>query len=280
MSSELNKIIEGVLFAADRPLAVDDILNLFEEQERPERTAVKAALEQLLEHYAGRGVELKEIANGYQFQTQADLSPWVSRLWEERAPRYSRALLETLALVAYRQPITRGEVEEIRGVAVSTNIMRTLIEREWVKVVGHKEVPGRPSLYATTKEFLDYFNLKSLQDLPSLAEVVDLDEAGKKLEASLKAEQEAAEAEALAAAQLDPKPVDPDHPEAAASDFDDEADDIDIDDEALAEAMSFAKAYDVNAIINPEADDEEDDAEGDQSADDDQNHNEKATSEV
>ncbi|MEW7977772.1 MAG: SMC-Scp complex subunit ScpB [Candidatus Sedimenticola endophacoides] len=184
MSSEskLKKIIEAALFAAGEPLSVDRLLELFPEQERPERKDLRGALEALQSDYAGRGVELAEVGGGYRFNVRADFAPWVLRLWEERPARYSRALLETLALIAYRQPITRGEIEEIRGVSVSTNIMKTLLEREWVRVVGHRDVPGKPSLYATTREFLNYFGLKGLEELPTLQGIRDHDSINRELQ--------------------------------------------------------------------------------------------------
>ena len=175
-AEKLKQIIEGALLAAGKPLTVKRLSELFEESEtRPGRDEIEAALEDLAADYVDRGFEIVEVASGFRIQVRESLAPWVSRLWEEKPQRYSRALLETLALVAYRQPITRGEIEEIRGVAVSTNIMRTLLERDWVRVVGHREVPGRPAMYATTRGFLDYFNLKNLDQLPSLAAIRDLD---------------------------------------------------------------------------------------------------------
>ena len=174
-SEKLKNIIEAALLAAGEPLDVDNLLNLFPETEQPSREDVRGALKTLVEEYDGRGIELKETGGGFRIQTRAEFSEWVSRLWEERPPRYSRALLETLALVAYRQPITRGEIEEIRGVSVSTNIMKTLLEREWVRVLGHRDVPGKPAMYGTTRQFLDYFNLKNLNELPTLAEIRDID---------------------------------------------------------------------------------------------------------
>jgi len=146
------------------------------------RDAIREALDWLQADCAERGIELQHVASGYRFQVRQELAPWISRLWEERPPRYSRALLETLALIAYRQPITRGEIEAIRGVSVSTNIMKTLQEREWIRVVGHREVPGRPALYGSTRQFLDYFNLKSLDDLPALADLIGPDKARPQLE--------------------------------------------------------------------------------------------------
>jgi segregation and condensation protein B len=175
-SDRLKRILEGALLAAGKPMTVIQLESLFEEDEvRPARDEIKAALEDITNDIKGRGFELIQVASGYRFQVCDDLAPWIARLWEEKPQKYSRALLETLALIAYRQPITRGDIEEIRGVAVSSNIVRTLMDRDWVRVVGHREVPGRPAMYASTKNFLDYFNLKSLDQLPPLAEIQDLD---------------------------------------------------------------------------------------------------------
>lgn len=175
---ELKIVLEAALLAAGGPLSINQLLNLFEQDEQPGHEVVRTALEALSHDYEGRGIELKEVAGGFRMQVRQELSPWVSRLWEERPGRYSRALLETLALIVYRQPITRGEIEEVRGVSVSTSIIKTLQERGWIKVLGHREVPGRPALYGTTREFLDYFNLKSLSELPPLSELRDLDAIG------------------------------------------------------------------------------------------------------
>ncbi len=172
----LRKIIEGAILAAGQPMTIARLLELFDEEVAPSKDEIAAALLDIQAASAERGFELKEVASGWRFQVRDNLAPWVNRLWEEKPQKYSRALLETLALVAYRQPITRGDIEEIRGVAVSSHIMKTLLERDWVKVVGHRDVPGRPSLFATTRQFLDYFNLKSLEELPSLSEIRDLDE--------------------------------------------------------------------------------------------------------
>lgn len=171
----LVQIIEGALLAAGKPLTVAQLAELFEEHERPELAAIREALVEAAARCEGRGFELQEVASGFRYQVRQSLSPWVGRLWHERPQKYSRALLETLALIAYRQPITRGEIEEIRGVAVSSNIIKTLHEREWIRVVGHRDVPGRPAMYATTRQFLDYFNLKTLDQLPALAEIRDLE---------------------------------------------------------------------------------------------------------
>ena len=161
---------------SDQPLNIARFLSLFDkETDQPERGDIQAALEQLQQDYMDRGIELKEVANGYRFQVQGEYAIWVNHLFDERPPRYSRALMETLAIIAYRQPITRGEIEDIRGVSVSSSIIKTLQEREWVRVVGHRDIPGKPELLATTKSFLDYFNLKRLSDLPALAEIKDFD---------------------------------------------------------------------------------------------------------
>jgi len=173
-AQQIEKIVEAALLAADGPLTVANLVKLFHEGELDEENAskqIRDAIKVLQEQSAERGVELHRVASGYRFQVRQELSQWVSRLWEEKPPRYTRALLETLALVAYKQPVTRGDIEQVRGVSVSQNIMRTLLERDWIKVVGQREVPGRPSLYATTKAFLDYFNLQSLEQLPPLAEI-------------------------------------------------------------------------------------------------------------
>lgn len=178
----LKNILEAALLAAGRPLSVDQCLSLFLDSEQPGRDEIRAAMDELAEDYQGRAVEIKQVASGYRIQVKEDYSEWVSRLWSERPSRYSRALLETLALMAYRQPITRGEIEDIRGVSVSSNIIKTLQERDWIKVVGHRDVPGKPAMYGTTREFLDYFNLKSLDELPTLAELRDIESINAELD--------------------------------------------------------------------------------------------------
>ena len=174
VDNKVKMIVEGLLLAAGRPLTLDNIIQVFSKDEQPDSKELKLVMDSIAEDCADRGFELKEVASGFRFQVKQELSDWIAKLWEERPPRYTRALLETLALVAYRQPITRGDIEEIRGVGVSSNIVRTLLDREWIRVVGHRDVPGRPAMFATTKQFLDYFNLKSLQDLPPLSEIKDL----------------------------------------------------------------------------------------------------------
>lgn len=171
---QLKYVVEAALLAAGRPLTLDKVLELFTSKGvEADRATVRRALEGLGADYAERGIELKEVASGYRIQVRASINDWLQPLWEERAPRYTRALLETLALIAYRQPITRAEIEEVRGVAVSSNIVRTLMERGWVRVVGYRDVPGKPSMLGTTREFLDYFGLKRLEDLPPLEEIKD-----------------------------------------------------------------------------------------------------------
>jgi len=173
---ELNEIkyfIESALLAAGRPLNLDQIQNLFDQRSVPEKAQLREALAGLREDYTGRGIEVGEVASGFRMQVNASMAERLHKLWEEKPPRYSRALFETLALIAYRQPMTRGEIEEVRGVSVSSNIVRSLLEREWIRVVGHRDVPGRPALFGTTKLFLDYFGLKKLDDLPPLADLSD-----------------------------------------------------------------------------------------------------------
>lgn len=178
----IKRILEGALLASGETLNIARFGSLFEDYERPDEATMRELLGEIAAEYAGRGIELKEVASGFRIQVCKDLGPWVSRLWTEKPPRYSRALLETLSLIAYRQPITRGEIEEIRGVAVSSDMVKSLMERDWIRVVGHRDVPGRPALYATTHDFLDYFNLKSLDELPTLSEIRDLDKVNQELQ--------------------------------------------------------------------------------------------------
>ena len=179
---KLKNIVESALLASGRPLSIDQILGLFLNEEEIKREQIREALKSLTDDYAERGTELVEVASGYRFQVREQYSEWVSRLWADRPVRYTRALLETLALIAYRQPITRGEIEDIRGVSVSSSIIKTLLEREWVRVVGHRDVPGKPAMYSSTKAFLDYFKLKSLDELPTLAELRDIDSINAELD--------------------------------------------------------------------------------------------------
>jgi len=180
--ARIKHIIEAVLLASGKPLTLEQLLGVFGDGEKPERDQLRLAIDGLQEDYADRGIELVQVAGGFRIQVKQDMEPWVSRLTEEKPARYSRALLETLALIAYRQPITRGEIEDIRGVSVSSSIVKTLQEREWVRIVGHRDVPGRPAMYGTTRQFLDYFNLKGLDDLPTLMELRDIDTINAELE--------------------------------------------------------------------------------------------------
>ena len=178
-SEKVKAIIEAALLSADGPVPLDRLVGLFKDGEitadiKEKRQIIKTALKELNDECENRGVELTNLAGGYRFQSRQDLSPWISRLWDEKPPRYTRALLETLAIIAYQQPVSRGDIEQIRGVAVSPNIMRTLMDREWVQSLGHREVPGRPMLYGTTRSFLDYFGVKKLSDLPPLEEIKEL----------------------------------------------------------------------------------------------------------
>ena len=172
---KLKDIVEGALLAAGRPLTLEQLGLLFAEDERPEPKQLQTALAALRKDYADRAMELREVGSGFRIEVRSSLALWVQRLWEERPTRYSRALLETLALIAYRQPVTRAEIEDVRGVSISTSIMKTLQDREWIRIVGYRDVPGRPAMYGTTRQFLDYFGLKTLDELPTLAELRDID---------------------------------------------------------------------------------------------------------
>ena len=187
---QLKNIIEATLLTAGRPLSIDQLLTLFTSDEMPSRDEIRKVLTDLDEEYAQRGVELKQVSSGFRIQVRQELATWISRLSEERPLRYSRALLETLALIVYRQPVTRAEIEDVRGVAVSTSIMKTLIDRDWIKIVGHREVPGKPALYGTTRQFLDYFNLKSLGEMPPLAEIRSIDDIQRDLNLNLLQQQD------------------------------------------------------------------------------------------
>jgi segregation and condensation protein B len=210
----VKNVVEASLLAAGRPLTLEELTNVFDERDGTVADEVKGAIAALTEEYESRGVELLEVASGYRIQIRAAVAQPVARLWQERPAKYSRALLETLALIAYRQPITRGEIEQIRGVAVNPNIIKTLHERNWIRVVGHRDVPGKPELLGSTKEFLDYFNLKKLDDLPTLAQLKELEDL--RVQLSLPG----AEAEVLtepegsldAAPDLDSQPDDDEEP--------------------------------------------------------------------
>ena len=181
-SDFLRQILEAAIMVSDKPMDVSHLEKLFDEKERPHRDEIRAALDEITTDCRDKGFELVKVSSGYRFQTKQSLSAWVSRVWEEKPKKFSRAMLETLVLIAYRQPTTRGDIESVRGVSVSSDIIRVLDERGWIRVVGHRDVPGKPELLATTKEFLDYFNLKSLDQLPSLAEIKDFTDVDPALE--------------------------------------------------------------------------------------------------
>jgi len=199
---QLKNILEATLLAAGQPMNMEKLLEVFPEEARPEPQVIQEALQSLSEDCASRGIELKEVNSGFRFQVKQDYAQWVARLSEEKAPRYSRALLETLVLIAYRQPISRAEIEDIRGVSVSTHIIKTLHEREWIRVVGHREVPGKPALYGTTRDFLDYFNLKSLSELPPLSEIRSLEAIAAEIDNLLPPVAAAADEEGAEPAQI------------------------------------------------------------------------------
>ena len=196
--TSIKYILEAALLASAEPLSIEQMMSLFDESSRPERKDIRAALDELEADYEDRGIMLAEVASGYRVQVRPSMSSMLQPLWEERPPRYSRALFETLALIAYRQPITRGEIEDVRGVTVSTNIIRTLLDREWIRVLGHRDVPGKPEVFGTTKAFLDYFGLKRLDDLPPLAELQDIEGLNAQLEFATGEESEAVPANVTA----------------------------------------------------------------------------------
>ena len=175
MENSLNQIIEAALLSASRPLSIEEIQKLFPESDNPSKGEIREALDEVESLCSNRGVELKKVSSGFRMQVKQSLSSYIAKLWEERPKKFSKATLETLALIAYRQPITRGEIEEIRGVSIGTQLIRAILERGWIKVVGQRDIPGKPSLYATTKEFLDYFGLQHLRELPNLPDLPDLD---------------------------------------------------------------------------------------------------------
>ena len=272
---KLKQIIEGAIMASESPLSLDNLMSLFE-MDPPTRDAVRGALEEIEADCDGRGFELKKLASGYRFQVRGEYGEWVSRLWEERPQRYTRALLETLALIAYKQPITRGDIEEVRGVAVSTNIIRSLLEREWIRIVGHRDVPGRPAMYATTKSFLDYFNLSNLDELPTLSEIRDLDEMTSRLDLdepliemkTIVLSDEDIEAEIFEDTDLDEVATTVDTirenirrvmapPALDDDDDDDDSDDDDADDQPVSEDEAGV-ATDAPVIGDPTSDDDDD----------------------
>ena len=257
---ELKHLVEATLLAAGRPVTTQQLFDLFEERDRPTPEQLQAALSLLEQDYASRGIELVQVASGWRIQVRTRYVESVSRLWQERPSKYSRALLETLALVAYRQPITRSEIEEIRGVSISSTIMRTLQERNWIRVVGHREVPGRPELLGTTREFLDYFGLKSLDQLPTLAELKDLETIGVQLELP-GGKSPAAATEEIQATAEDASADDVEEEATADSDSDSAADDPELSADAEADADDeIDDDSDATPTLVASADDERDES--------------------
>jgi segregation and condensation protein B len=260
---QLKNIVEAALLAAGTPVTVDQLRALFGDESGPEKQEIRAVLKELQAEYEGRGIEIREVASGFRVQVRGNMTQWLSKLWEERPPRYSRALMETLSIIAYRQPVTRGDIEEIRGVSVTSNIIRTLLEREWIKVLGHRDVPGKPAMFGTTRDFLDYFDLKKLDDLPPLAELAQLEPVSVQLQ--LETEEEIAQGEAPAdaedssaedVAENDAADENSDADPEAASEQDEQSiaefpveDDLDDDDELLSEEEITAATEKIDAIM-------------------------------
>jgi segregation and condensation protein B len=261
--TEIKHVIEAALLAAGRPLTLDRLVEIFAAKgDGPDRATLKRVLDALAKDYEARGIELREVATGYRIQIKRTMTDWLQPLWEERAPRYTRALLETLALVAYRQPITRAEIEEVRGVVVSTNIVRTLLERNWIRVVGHRDVPGKPAMFGTTKEFLDYFGLKKLEDLPTLAEIKDgMPELSPQTDLldTLETEEHGTEAMPLEAEQASP-PVATVTPISAAFEPEDDGDDGDDSELAGPDLVDTIDADEDHGRSKRDAADDTDDA--------------------
>lgn len=266
---DLKHIIEATLLAAGKPVTSEQLLELFDERERPTPELLQTALGMLAADYENRGIELVEVASGWRIQVRPRTGEIVSRLWQERPSKYSRALLETLALVAYRQPITRSEIEEIRGVSISSTIMRTLQERNWIRTVGHREVPGRPELLGTTREFLDYFGLKSLDQLPTLAELKDVETIGVQLElpsgqapgAQVEGSEEAAAAtgeETVASGEEQTASAEGEHSEESEDSEEQESDDGDESEETSAEAEASDGTNDDSELSADAEDGDED----------------------
>jgi segregation and condensation protein B len=242
--NEIKYFIESALLAAGRPLNIDQIKGLFDEHAAPEKRQLREAITSLSEEYSARGIEIAEVASGFRMQVKASMAERLHRLWEEKPPRYSRALFETLALIAYRQPMTRGEIEEVRGVSVSSNIVRSLLEREWIRIVGHRDVPGRPALFGTTKLFLDYFGLKKLEDLPPLADLADWESL--RVQLNLPQVEESAVAVEGNDVTVLPVPASDDFEEIVATEWPDPMGDVPADDESL----ESGPAEDVDATVS------------------------------
>ena len=273
-SEQLRKIIEAAILAAGRSLDVADLAQLFDITEQPDKEQIRAALEEIEADCKDRGYELKQTASGYRFQVRKELGPWISRMWEEKPKKYSRALLETLALIAYRQPITRGEIEDVRGVSVSSEIIKSLLERDWVRVVGHRDVPGKPALFATTRQFLDYFNLKSLNQLPPLSDIKDLASIDPELALAVAADELAAGAGEPS--ELDPETSD-DSVEGSVDGYVDASveSDVDVDVESDIENSTELQA-EPNALDQDELGDQQEEF-GEESDEQDEAHREESS---
>lgn len=245
-ANEIKHFIEAALLAAGRPLNIDQLKGLFDGRTAPEKAEIRQAIATLNEEYEERGIVISEVASGFRMQVKSAMADRLHKLWEERPPRYSRALFETLALIAYRQPITRGDIEEIRGVSVSSNIVRQLLERDWVRVVGHRDVPGRPAMFGTTKGFLDYFSLKKLDDLPPLADLSDWENLRVQLNLPEVEDQLETGAEEAVDAAVSELPVL--YPEDS---DEDEAGEEFPDEEAVAEALAKAEAVEELPELQP-----------------------------
>lgn len=243
----LKNIIESAMLAAGGPLSIDQLKALFGDDNGPDKKEIREVINALQAEYAERGIEIREVASGFRIQVRESMGQWLGKLWEDRPPRYTRALMETLAIVAYRQPVTRGDIEEIRGVAVSTNIIRTLLERDWIKVVGHRDVPGKPAMFSTTRFFLDYFGLKKLDDLPPLAELAALEPIEVQLDLGTADQELTEEEQQVVAVQDEAVAIDDTDTldESVGSESepwidDDFDDDVDVSDEELAAALEVA----------------------------------------
>lgn len=257
---ELKYFVESALLAAGQPLSIDQLQKLFDDGAEPEKSQIRQAINSLMDDYADRGLTIKEVASGFRIQIESDMVERLQKLWEQRPPRYSRAMFETLALIAYRQPMTRGEIEEIRGVSVSTNIIRSLLEREWIRIVGHRDVPGRPEMFGTTRQFLDYFGLKKLDDLPPLADLADWESLRVQLDLPAVDEEAAGEPASNDPVSMEPVALDESSADQAPTARDDDLEPIEATEWPDPEAgETFVQ------VVDPDADDNQEHEEADAS---------------